>query len=114
MASPAALHELASKYFRKRGYKVEPNIIIEGNSGLPRRFDLLVTKPNEKRVVKILNWRRTVGVNFVINLDKASDDVNFKKPIIISEKFSSHAKAYANRKGVTILTKRELLRVRPY
>jgi hypothetical protein len=44
----------------------------------------------------------------VIKLDKASEDIGLKKPILISEKFSSHAKAYANRKGVILLTKREL------
>jgi len=106
--SPATLNELAAKYFRKKGYKTEQNITIEGTSGMPRKFDLLIARSNEQRVVKILNWNRTVGVNIVINLDKASEDVGFKKPIIISEKFSSHAKAYANRKGILLLTKREL------
>lgn len=81
---------------------------MEGNSGLTRKFDLLITKSTEKRVVQILNWKRTVGVNVVINLDKASEDVGLKKPILVSEKFSSHAKAYANRKGIILLTRREL------
>jgi len=106
--SSATLNELAAKYFRKKGYKTEQDITIEGASGMPRRFDLLIARSNEQRVVKILNWNRTVGVNIVINLDKASEDVGLKKPIIISEKFSSHAKAYANRKGILLLTKREL------
>jgi len=102
------LNELAAKYFRKKGYKIEQNIILEGVSGIPHEFNLLITKSNEKRVVKILNWKRTVGVNIVINFDKASEDVGIEKPIVISEKFSSHAKAYANRKGVTLLTKQKL------
>ncbi|MCK4477192.1 restriction endonuclease [Candidatus Bathyarchaeota archaeon] len=102
------LNELAAKYFRKKGYKIEQTIILEGASGIPHKFNLLITKSNEKRVVKILNWKRTVGVNIVINFDKASEDVGVKKPIVISEKFSSHAKAYANRKGVTLLTRQKL------
>jgi hypothetical protein len=102
------LNELATKYFHKKGYKTERNITLEGATGISRKFDLLITKSKEQRVVKILNWKRTVGVNIVINLDKASEDVGFKKPIVISENFSSHAKAYANRKGVILLTKREL------
>ncbi|MFQ6068695.1 MAG: restriction endonuclease [Candidatus Bathyarchaeia archaeon] len=105
---PTALNELAAKYFHKKGYKTEPNVILEGTSGMPRKFDLIIAKSNEKRVVQIRDWKRTVGVNIVINLDKASEDVGLKKPIIISEKFSSHAKAYANRKGITLLPKREL------
>ncbi len=102
------LNELAIKYFHKKGYKTEIDIMREGNSGILHKFDILIAKPNEQRVVKILDWKRTVGVNLIINLDKASEDVSLRKPIIISEKFSSHAKSYANRKGILLLTKREL------
>jgi hypothetical protein len=109
MSNPnTVLNKLAMKYFHKKGYKTERDITLEGDSGIPRKFDLLITKSNERRVVQILNWKRTVGVNVVINLDKASEDIGLKKPILISEKFSSHAKAYANRKGLILLTKREL------
>ena len=58
----------------------------------------------------IKDWRRTVGVNMVINIDKAAEDVGFPKPIIISGKFSGHAKAYANRRGITLLSKQQILR----
>lgn len=108
MSTTTALCELAARYFRKKGYKTEPNITMEGASGIPRKFDLLITKANEQHVVQALDWKRTVGVNQVINLDKASEDIGLKKPILISEKFSSHAKAYANRRGITLLAKREL------
>jgi len=101
-------NDLAAKYFRKKGYKTERNITLEGTSGIPRQFHLLITKSTEQRIVQILDWKRTVGINVVINLDKASEDIGLKKPILISEKFSSHAKAYANRKGIILLTKREL------
>jgi hypothetical protein len=102
------LSKLAAKYFLKKGYQTETDVTLEGTSGMPRRFDLLLTKPNEQRVVQVLSWKRTVGVNVVINLDKASEDVGFRKPIAVSEKFSSHAKAYANRKAIMLLTRREL------
>jgi hypothetical protein len=46
----------------------------------------------------------------IINIDKAAEDVGFPKPIIIAEKFSGHAKAYANRRGITLLSKRQILR----
>jgi hypothetical protein len=103
-----SLHELVHKYFRKKGYKAESSLTMEGTSGLPHEFDLVITKSNEHRAVRILDWKRTVGVNMVINFDKASEDVGLKKPIIVSNKFSSHAKAYANRKGIILLTKREV------
>ncbi|TEU06433.1 hypothetical protein E3I90_02155 [Candidatus Bathyarchaeota archaeon] len=101
---------LTIKYFRQNGYKMEKDAILEGFSGLSRRFDFVIRKGKEKHVVLIKEWNRTVGVNMVINMDKASADVGFSNPIMISEKFSGHAKAYANRRGVTLLTRRAIMR----
>jgi len=106
----SSLIELAVKYFRKKGYKTEQNIVLEGFSGLTRKFDILIQRKDEKRIVWVKDWKRTVGVNMVINIDKASTDVGLSRPIIISDKFSGHAKAYANRRGITLITKREILR----
>ena len=106
----ATLTDIAVTYFRRRGYEIERDVIWEGFSGLLQRFDLILRKGNEQRMVWIKDWKRTVGVNIVINLDRASADVGFPNPIIISEKFSGHARAYANRRGVTLLTKGEIMR----
>jgi galactitol-specific phosphotransferase system IIB component len=108
MSTTGTLKELAAKYFRKKGYKTEQDVEVEGHSGTLRKFDLIITKQDVRHTVQVLQWRRTVGVNQVINSDKASEDINLRKPILISEKFSSHAKSYANRKGVTLLTTRDL------
>jgi len=105
----ASLSDLTITYFRQRGYEIERDVVLEGFSGLPRKFDLVVRKGKEQHLVKIHDWKRTVGVNMVINIDKASEDIGFTKPIVISEKFSGHAKAYANRRGVMLLTKRQIL-----
>lgn len=105
-----SLTELAITYFRQNGYKTEENAILEGFSGLPRRFDLFIRKGKERHVVWIKDWKRTVGVNMVINMDRASEDVGLTNPILISEKFSGHSKAYANRRGITLLTKRQIMR----
>lgn len=100
--------DLAVAYFKRRGYRVEDKVLLEGFSGLPQKFDLVIRKGNEQRLVWVKDWKRTVGVNMIINVDKAAADVGFPNPIIISDKFSGHAKAYANRRGVTLLTKREI------
>jgi hypothetical protein len=102
---------LAVKYFRQNGYKIEQDAVLEGTSGLSRKFDLVLRKGREKRSVWIKDWKRTVGVNIIINIDKAAEDVGFPKPIIISGKFSGHAKAYANRRGITLLSKQQILRL---
>jgi hypothetical protein len=108
--SRVSLIELATKYFRQNGYKIEKDAVFEGISGLPQKFDMVIRKGKEQRSVWIKDWKRTVGVNIVINIDKASEDVGFPKPIMICEKFSGHAKAYANRRGITLLSKRQILR----
>jgi hypothetical protein len=107
-STAGSLTELALRYFRKKGFRTEVDVTLEGASGLSRTFDFLVARSNEKHIAKVHDWKRTVGVNMIINLDKASEDVGLRRPILVSEKFSSHAKAYANRKGVVLLTKREL------
>ncbi len=106
--SRAPLVDLATAYFKRRGFKVEKDVTLEGFSGLPRKFDLIIQKGNERRLVWIKDWKRTVGVNMIINIDMAAADVGFSNPIIISEKFSGHAKAYANRRGVTLMMRREI------
>ena len=103
------LVELAMRYFRKEGYKVEREATtLEGFSGISRRFDLIVQKGRVTQGVWIRDWNRTIGVNVVIGLDKASEDVSLSNPILIGEKFSDHAKSYANRRKIMLLTKRQI------
>jgi len=105
---PSELVELAIRYFKKEGYKVErETTTLEGFSGISRKFDLIVQKGRLVQGVWIRDWNRTIGVNVVINLDKASEDVGLSNPILIGEKFSDHAKAYANRRKIMLLTKRQ-------
>jgi len=106
----SSLVDLATTYFRQRGYKIDTNVVLEGFSGLPHTFDLVIRKGREHHLVVIRDWKRTVGVNIIINIDKAAEDVGVPNPIMISEKFSSHAKAYANRRGITLLPKYQIER----
>jgi len=106
---PSELVELAIRYFKKEGYKVErETTTLEGFTGISRKFDLIVQKGRLVQGVWIRDWNRTIGVNVVINLDKASEDVGLSNPILIGEKFSDHAKAYANRRKIMLLTKRQI------
>jgi len=108
--SAASLIDSVATYFRQKGYRIERDIVWEGKaSGLVHKFDLIISKGSEQRLVWIREWRRTVGVNMVINMDRAAEDVGMPSPIMVSSKFSGHAKAYANRRGVTLLTNREIM-----
>jgi len=103
------LKRSAIEYFIRKGYKVEENVSFEGYTGVQRSFDLIVRKGQLVQGVWIKDWNRTIGINMVINLDKAAEEVGLSNPIIIGEKFSDHAKAYANRRRIMLLTKRDIL-----
>ena len=106
---PSELVELAIRYFKKEGYKVEREATtLEGFSGIARKFDLIVQKGRVAQGVWIRDWNRTIGVNLIIGIDKASEDVGLSNPILIGEKFSDHAKAYANRRKITLLSKQKM------
>ena len=107
--SSSGLVQAAIKYFKKEGYKVEQSVTtLEGFSGIQREFDLIVEKGRVEQGVWIRDWNRTIGVNVIINVDKASEDVGLSSPIMVGEKFSDHAKSYANRRRITLLTKRQI------
>jgi galactitol-specific phosphotransferase system IIB component len=107
--SKSPLTEMAIIYFKKKGYKVNcENATLEGYSGMPRHFDLIVQKNHAEQGVWIRDWNRTIGVNIIINLDTTSEDVRLANPIMIGEKFSDHAKSYANRRKVELLTKQKI------
>jgi hypothetical protein len=107
--SKSRLVNLAVQFFKKEGYKIkQEESILEGYSGISRRFDLIVQKGRLEQCVWIRAWNRTIGVNVVIGLDMASDDVGLSNPIMIGEKFSDHAKSYSNRRRITLLTRQKI------
>lgn len=103
------LMDLAIEYFKKEGYRISrEETSLEGFSGISRRFDLVVQKGRSEQGVWIRDWNRTIGVNVIISLDSASEDVGFSNPIMVGEKFSDHAKSYSNRRKVMLLTKQKI------
>jgi hypothetical protein len=107
--SKLRLVDLAVQFFKKEGYRIkEEDVVLEGFSGISRRFDLVVQKGRSEQGVWIRAWNRTIGVNVIIGLDTASDDVGLSNPIMVGEKFSDHAKSYSNRRKITLLTRQKL------
>ncbi len=103
------LADIAIQYFKKEGYKVNSeNVMMEGHSGVIRHFDLIVQKGRVEQCVWIRDWNRTIGVNVIINLDTASDDVGLSNPFMVGEKFSDHAKSYSNRRKMNLVTRQKI------
>lgn len=107
--SESTLLELAVKYFKIKDYIVHRDVLFEGKSGLIQKFDLLVERADDRHLVSIKDWKRTVGVNMIVKIDKASLDVGVPNPIVIAPTFSDHAKAYANRQRIKLIVKRNIL-----
>lgn len=107
---PSRLLPQVLRYFKKEGFSIEQDATtFEGFSGIKQKFDLIVQKGHVTQGVWIRDWNRTIGVNIIINIDKASSDVGLASPIIVGEKFSDHAKAYANRRKITLLTTQQVM-----
>ena len=107
--SKLRLVDLAVQFFKKEGYKIrQEEVVLEGYSGISRKFDLIVQRARSEQGVWIRAWNRTIGVNVIIGLDMASDDVGLSNPILIGEKFSDHAKSYSNRRKITLLTRQKI------
>ena len=104
-----SLLSLTAEFFERMGYTVDYNAKFEGFSGLLHTFDLLIKMSKDERPVLVKDWDRTVGVDIIIKVDKASEDIYLPNPIVVAERFSDHAKAYSNKRGVTLITKREVL-----
>jgi predicted RecB family endonuclease len=104
-----SLANLTVEYFTRRGYEVKKDQAQE-EFDKPPEFDLIVSKRKEVHPVRVKEWNRTVGVNIVINMDKASERSGYQSPILVAEKFSEHAKAYANRRGIMLITRFEIMR----
>lgn len=104
--------KLATQYFMKRGYVINKNQMKDSDEEQfpDKKVDLIVKRGNEIYPVWIKEWNRTVGVNVIISVDKLAQSMGFTTPIIIAEKFSEHAKAYANRKGIRLITRLDLLK----
>ncbi|MEM1515501.1 MAG: restriction endonuclease [Candidatus Bathyarchaeia archaeon] len=107
-----SLARLAIQYFMRRGYTINKNQLEETSDEISqsKKFVFIVRRGGESYPVWIKEWNRTVGVNVIINIDKLAQSIGFTNSIIIAEKFSEHAKAYANRKGIKLLTRSDLLR----
>jgi len=96
------------QYFVSRGYSVELDVLLDSSSGIPRSFELQAKKKDELCLVYVKDWNRTVGINMVINIDRAVEDVGVGRPVFVANKFSDHARSFSARRGILLLTPREL------
>jgi hypothetical protein len=105
-----SLPEFVIEYFRIIGYSVERNVELQGRWNVKWKFDLLLKDGlGLLRGVWIKNWKRTVGINVVVMLDRASEDVGLDGSFLVANSFSTSAYAYAVKRRIELLTFEEIL-----
>jgi len=105
-----SLPEFVIEYFRIIGYGVERNVELQGRWNVKWKFNLLLKDGlGLLRGVWIKNWKRTVGINVVVMLDRASEDVGLDGSFLVANSFSTSAYAYAVKRGIELLTFEEIL-----
>lgn len=110
---PPGLEELAFRYYRRLKYIVRRHVELEGQSGRLYKFDLLLSDGRHSRAAWVKDWNRSVGINVAIALDIAANDIKLPEPIIIAREFSDDVKSYSKRRGIALLTRREMLTALP-
>lgn len=103
-----SLRELAMRYFKRLGYTIETDVEVDDIAGRAHKLDMLVRREGEVRPVWVKDWKRTVGVNVVINVDLEAEELGLDRPIIIGSRFSDRARSYASRRKVLLLTPEDL------
>ncbi|MFX0184778.1 MAG: restriction endonuclease [Candidatus Hodarchaeota archaeon] len=105
-----ALEELTLEYCQQRGLVVERSIHHLGDN----RVDLIIQNGdgNEGIGVIIKDWKRAVGVDIIIRSEqimKASRSIT--KMLIVSNFFSDPARSLAEKIGIFLFTRSDLLRI---
>jgi len=101
------LEQLARRYFKRFGYEIIDIDTIKTKTDI-FKINFIVRRHGEDKLVIIKDWRRTVGVNKVIDADLISIASGYKV-VLVARKFSSRARKYAERRGVELLDEYDLI-----
>ena len=99
------LYQLAYSFFKEMGFEIKEQITLIGTSGKRYQFDMAI-KTNfddleiNEVLVKIINWKRAVGVDRLIRLERILNDLQNRKGLVISNSFSAPAIKFAKKHGL--------------
>lgn len=103
------LEDLTLEYCRIRGLIVDRNISRRSE----KRIDLYIENGSDKGIgVVIKDWKRAVGVDIVIRAEQIVKTSRFiSKILIVSNFFSDPARSLAEKIGIFLLTRSDLVRI---
>lgn len=104
------LKDLTTEYCRLRGLTIDQNTSRASN----RRWDFVILNGDDKEGIGITikDWKRAVGVDIIIRAEqlmKASRYVS--KVLLVSNHFSDPARSLAEKIGIFLLTKNDLIEI---
>lgn len=106
------LHDIARVFFQNMEFDVEEGVTLVGASGKRHQFDMVVKINSNLEirevVVKIVDWKRAVGVDRLIRFERILTDLNNRKGMLISNSFSDSAISFARRRGLIIYEREHL------
>jgi len=104
------LEELTLEYCRQRGFVVDRNFHHLGDS----RLNLLIQNGSNDDPIGVIikDWKRAVGVDIIIRSEQVlKDNRSLGKVLIIANVFSDPARSLAEKIGIFLLTRNDLLRI---
>ncbi|MFX0115022.1 MAG: restriction endonuclease [Candidatus Hodarchaeota archaeon] len=113
------LRELARGFFEWKSFGVRESIPLQGNSGA-YEFDFLLSQRGEQVSesladlgVLVKDWARTCGVNVILQFEHIMKDVSpaVHQGMLIANQFSSSARALAEKAGLLLLSRGELVSI---
>ncbi|MEA2069782.1 MAG: restriction endonuclease [Asgard group archaeon] len=106
------LFDEALRFFINMNFKIHKHILRKGKSGKEYKFDLLVETTDDvevkKILVKIVDWKRPVGVDRLIKLEHILNDLQSAKGMIIANTFSEASVKFAKRRGIILYSREHL------
>lgn len=106
------LLELAKAFFKSMDFVIQREIDVIGTSGKKHHFEMLLKTNTDLEInqlfVKIVDWKRAVGVDRLIRFERILDDLNDRKGMIVSNIFSDSAVKFAKRRGLIIYAREHL------
>ncbi|WP_455140186.1 restriction endonuclease [Candidatus Hodarchaeum mangrovi] len=104
------LEELTLEYCRQRGLVVDRNFHRLSDS----RLNLLIQNGSNDDPIGVIikDWKRAVGVDIIIRSEQVlKDNRSLGKVLIIANVFSDPARYLAEKIGIFLLTRNDLLRI---
>ncbi len=105
------LKELTLEYCRQRGFQVNQNI---QHFGMANQIQMTIQNGNIRENIGVLikDWKRAAGVDIVIRAEQIVKTTRLiSKILVVSNFFSEPARSLADKIGIFLLTRKDLLRV---